>query len=132
MLLILAAGAAILMVWGAVVWAISALGPPPPDPALANREARVASSPGGWITPDDYPIDARKLGETGRVAVTMVISPRGRVTGCAVTQSSGSANLDRTTCELLQRRGRYLPARDASGAAIEGKAALRFRWQLED
>ena len=42
----------------------------------------------------------------------------GASSGCEVVKSSGSAELDGTTCRLIERRFRYRPARDAQGRAI--------------
>ncbi len=40
---------------------------------------------------------------------------KGEIENCRVTASSGSALLDDTACKLVARRGRYTPAKDASG-----------------
>ena len=52
----------------------------------------------------DYPLSAFEAREQGVVAVRVEVSPQGRATACAVTQSSGSAALDAATCTLLERR----------------------------
>jgi protein TonB len=62
-----------------------------------------------------------------RIAVTA----NGRVSACSVTQSSGSALLDATTCRLAQRRFRYEPARDAQGKAVPDVVEDGQRWWIE-
>jgi protein TonB len=43
------------------------------------------------------------------------IDTNGRVDGCRVTASSGNSALDEMTCWLVQRRGRFIVQKDASG-----------------
>lgn len=131
MLMIVGALALIAMIWGTVVWIEAAMRPPPADPALANQRARVTSSPAEWMTSDDYPPEALQRGEEGTVGVAMTIDAHGRVDSCTVTLSSRSEALDRATCELVERRARYTPARDAKGAPVPDRKTLRFRWQIE-
>lgn len=79
---------------------------------------------------DDYPAAALRYDQEGTVAVMLNVGVDGRVTGCTVTSSSGSAALDSTTCRLLRNRARFEPARDARGRAIAGTSAATIRWAL--
>jgi protein TonB len=54
----------------------------------------------------------------------------GGVEHCRVVASSGSTLLDETTCRLIEARFRYVPARDATGAAITDIAGWRQDWWL--
>lgn len=85
----------------------------------------------GRITYQDYPPKAWKRGEHGLVSAWLHVTPEGRVDRCAVTESSGSALLDRTTCDLARARNRFEPARDADGHAIEGEYRLAMTWTKE-
>jgi protein TonB len=87
-------------------------------------------SPASWITSDDYPPKALRLGQEGRVGVAYVIGIEGRVADCRVTASSGSAVLDAASCDILFRRASYTPARDAAGCPIASRRALAIRWQI--
>ncbi len=60
--------------------------------------------------------------------MTMQVDARGAVTGCAITQSSGSAALDATGCRLMRERGRFTPATDAKGQPIASSAQRRIKW----
>ena len=82
----------------------------------------------GQLNDSDYPIGARLAGIEGLVAVRFTIQPDGRVNGCQIVKSSGSAELDGTTCRLIERRFRYRPARDAQGRAIAEVATTSFTW----
>jgi len=80
---------------------------------------------------DDYPLAAISNNEEGAVRVELVITPAGRVGDCRVVESSNSAALDVATCNLLRRRARYSPARDALGRPVEDRQTVKTRWKLE-
>ncbi len=92
--------------------------------------ARPRTPPESWITADDYPQAALRDGKHGRVAYQLVVAPDGKVASCAITTSSGSDLLDRQTCILMARRGRFSPALDARGGAVLGSYAGGFTWNL--
>lgn len=85
----------------------------------------------GRITDRDYPRDARRDRLMGTVTVEFTVGTDGRATGCRVTQPSGIASLDTTTCTLIERRFRYAPARDAAGTSTTERRGWRQRWWLE-
>jgi protein TonB len=64
------------------------------------------------------------------VGFAVDVGPSGRVMGCAITRSSGSAALDSATCRLIQSRARFTPALDAGGAPVSDKVAGRISWVL--
>lgn len=132
LLTLIGALAAIVAIWAVVMLVQAELQPPPPDPRLANTPARSVESPAAWITPDDYPRSARRDNVEGSVGVAFTVDVWGRATQCTVTTSSRSDVLDAATCDLVERRARYTPARDAAGRAVESRKTLRFRWMLQD
>lgn len=85
----------------------------------------------GTIRDRDYPHEASRAKAGGEVEVRFIIEANGRVTGCRVTRSSGDASLDRTTCELIEKRFRFRPATDAAGVPIPSPYGWRQRWWLE-
>jgi len=72
----------------------------------------------GEIRRSDYPGAALRAGIGGRVEFRFTVGVTGRVTACAVTRSSGNAELDATTCRLVMQRFRYRPSTDARGRPI--------------
>lgn len=60
--------------------------------------------------------------ETGcpsvEVGIRFVVLPDGRAHDCVVTRSSGDRYADRFTCERIEQRLRYEPARDRSGRKV--------------
>lgn len=106
--------------------------PPPPPPPAISKAAAAKGRPSDWVTNDDYPPAAIRSGDQGSVAVSFTVNTQGRIENCQVTGSSGSALLDRTTCQLVTRRGRYSPAMDAAGNPIASRGSARFKWVLPE
>src|SRR3569623_691594 len=68
---------------------------------------------GGRIKPGDLPDDRVFLLQSGRdytVGGKYAIEEDGRVDECRITRSSGNAELDRLTCDLIERKFKYRPA----------------------
>ncbi|HEU4958913.1 MAG TPA: energy transducer TonB [Sphingomonas sp.] len=110
-------------------------------PAAANAQAAPAAAggrplaspignPGDWFPPDAYPPEAKAAGLQGRTAFQLDIDPKGRITSCNITSSSGSPLLDSTTCALLVTNARFAPAHDASGNAVPGAWNSAMVWKL--
>lgn len=99
----------------------------------ANGQVAVEAKPRGtspWILNDDYPVQDARRHHEGTVEYRLHIDTSGRAVKCDVLASSGFAGLDDSTCVLLMRRGRFDPARDAAGAAVESDRSGRFTWRL--
>jgi len=84
----------------------------------------------GRISDDDYPRRAYERGVGGTVYIRFVVAPDGRVDECQVTRSSGSRDLDDTTCRLIVQRFRYRPARDAYGNRIAETIRGQHVWEV--
>jgi protein TonB len=101
--------------------------PPPPAPKGPTSSVQPKSSPASWATTDDYPARALRSNEQGVTGFTVTVGPDGRVTGCQVTSSSGSSELDTTTCNLVSRRARFKPAMQ-DGQPVASSYTNRIRW----
>ncbi|HEX5181773.1 MAG TPA: energy transducer TonB [Allosphingosinicella sp.] len=107
--------------------------PPAPPPPPRIEPARAKANLQGLISSEDYPPSAQRDNVTGTVRVRLQIGTNGRVSGCSVVGSSGSAALDSATCRLLTSRARFTPAHDSSGNAVaDTYMAPPIRWQLTD
>jgi protein TonB len=95
-----------------------------------NRKAAPKGADGSWLTADDYPFRALRVGRQGRTAFTLTIGQDGRVIDCHVTESSGSPDLDAATCSNFSQRGRFVPATDGTGHPIQGSYASSVNWSL--
>jgi protein TonB len=102
------------------------------EPAAEGPESSgtPAALRSGTLRNKDYPIAARKAGAEGAVAVRYTVGINGKVQDCNVIQSSGNADLDATTCRLVQRRFKYAPARDPDGRPIAQVFTKLYEWFL--
>ena len=109
---------------------VPVVAPPAAGAPAVQAPPRPRGSPGEWITPDDYPPSALRAGEAGRVTFTLHVEQSGAVDGCDVVQSSGFADLDQTTCRLVQRRARFAPASDPTGQPIDASWTSSVDWKI--
>jgi protein TonB len=86
----------------------------------------------GKIKDKDYPRGAGAAGIQGTVWVQFSVETDGSVGQCIVTRSSGSAELDETTCRLIQQRYRFKPARDAQGRPVRSQVVEDHNWIVHD
>lgn len=84
-----------------------------------------------WITQEDYPLAAIKAKAESSVRITWKITVLGFATDCKVIESSGNADLDFTSCDLIMRRARYKPAQDQYGMSMESQATRTIKWVLQ-
>jgi TonB family protein len=89
-----------------------------------------SDNPGSWVNDHDYPQSALRAGEQGSVVVRLHVEPDGRVSECVPVSSSGSEALDRQTCHIHVRRGRFEPALDASGQPVAASIASMVTWRI--
>lgn len=82
----------------------------------------------GALRDRDYPRAAAAARAGGTVAISFRVRSDGRVDRCMVIGSSGEALLDGLTCDLVERRFRYRPARDAGGRPVETVLRTSFTW----
>jgi protein TonB len=85
----------------------------------------------GRIKDSDYPRGAAEAGASGNVSVRYLIELDGRATHCVITRSSGNAELDETTCRLIEQRFRYEPWRDSRGRPVLGYVVRDNTWVLD-
>jgi protein TonB len=86
----------------------------------------------GRLRDSDYPRGLGEAGIEGTVSVEYRVELDGRVTGCRVTHSSGSRVLDETTCDLIEQRFRYRPARDRNGRPVVSYIVENHSWIVHD
>lgn len=85
---------------------------------------------GGIEGQRDYPRESRRAGVEGTVVVRFTVGVDGSVGGCTVIRSSANAELEATTCRLIEQRFRYRPARDAAGNPVPETVSRTFDWML--
>ena len=78
--------------------------PASPVPAATDPDPGWLRAVSGYIASGrDYPEEARRRGEEGRVTLRFTVERSGRVTEASVAASSGSAALDAAALTLLRR-----------------------------
>ncbi|MFO6447111.1 energy transducer TonB [Erythrobacter sp. NE805] len=82
-----------------------------------------------WVTDADYPPEAWRNGEQGRVQYDLVVSSEGEVTGCRVWQSTATPALDAETCRLLRERARFEPGKDGEGKPVSSSFRGAVNWE---
>jgi TonB family protein len=92
----------------------------PPQPIRRNS----------WFTSSDYPKQAVKDERGGRVFYTVTVNSEGAVSHCEVSQSSGWSDLDQITCELIEKRARFIPAYDGLGTKVAAAHSGSQSWTL--
>jgi protein TonB len=107
-----------------------AAAPPPPPPKFTPKAAQPKGIPGNWATTNDYPTRALREEREGVTGFRVSVGTDGRATGCDVTSSSGSADLDQATCSNVMRRARFTPATDGEGNPTTGSYSSRVRWVI--
>ncbi|MGB7409103.1 MAG: energy transducer TonB [Pontixanthobacter sp.] len=93
-------------------------------------EPTPIGSPGLWASSKDYPPSALREDREGISRFSLVVDASGSATECAITESSGSVDLDETTCKLLLQRAKFEPARGVDGAPVESTWDNAVRWQI--
>lgn len=82
----------------------------------------------GALSDRDYPGSSDGRAPGGTVAISFRVRNDGRVDSCRVVRSSGEELLDSLTCDLVEERFRYRPARDASGRSVDYSLQTSFTW----
>lgn len=117
-----------------ILLALSAASKPVPSKEAVEQEesAKPIGSPGAWVMTDDYPVTAIRDGREGTTGFQLTVGADGLPTRCEIVASSGHADLDAKTCEVVMQRARFTPGHDAKGRAIGGTYTSRVRWQIPD
>lgn len=106
--------------------------PPAPQPVDVAGAPTPRGYVGAWANTSDYPSAAIRERREGVTRFRLTIDTTGRASDCHITESSGHADLDATTCELVMRRARFDPAVDSNGDATTGIWESAVSWTLPD
>lgn len=102
----------------------------PPPPRFTPTSAIPKGRTGDWANANDYPSRALREEREGVTRFRVSVGADGRITDCQITGSSGHADLDAATCQLVSRRGRFTPAKDGEGNPTTGSWSSAVRWQI--
>jgi len=110
----------LLRTWGMDPVALHALRSPP----------MPIGNPAHWFSSGDYPREMQMHNREGGVVVRLDIGETGAVGKCTVVVSSGEALLDEATCDILRKRGRFIPAKAPDGRAVAAPWVQNVVWRL--
>jgi TonB family protein len=101
-----------------------------------NDLAPIVTEPDGivrkWFRANDYPAAALAKNQSGTVGALLWVEATGLVSKCEIIEPTAAKILEEQSCAILQRRGRFVPAKDAAGRAIRAPVTTRINWQLAD
>lgn len=128
----LAAGLALLAGTGEAVHARE----PSASPQSADATASQARGPkpkditvwAGQIQ-QNYPKGVLSVGQKATVMVRATVDTAGRVTDCAIVQSSGIGVLDQAACDGMRRFAVFTPALDVAGEPTTGTWATKITYK---
>jgi hypothetical protein len=100
--------------------------------AAALTRAAPATYPGTWVSDIDYPAEAQRQIKRGISSFLLLISTKGKVVRCYITQPSGSPELDKRACVLMSVRGVFKPATDENGTPVYDTHEGRINWRHAD
>ena len=86
--------------------------------------------PDTWFERADYPPSARVDRKGGISRIALSIDAKGKPYRCAVVQSAGQDALDTKACELMLRRGHFIPAKDADGRPLPSRWSRSINWRM--
>lgn len=105
---------------------------PSPEPVILPLGASPRNGPTGWITNDDYSRSDLTRGREGTAGYRLIVGSDGRVDACEITSSTGHSSLDRTTCQLIERRARFDAATDNTGSRVVGTFTGSVTWRIPE
>jgi protein TonB len=88
--------------------------------------------PGTWVTNGDYRPRWIRENMTGSARFTLEIDATGKVSNCTITRSTGHAELDAATCQLVTKRARFDAARDGHGKPVAGSYSNSVNWNIPE
>lgn len=100
------------------------------EAALEALRQRPSSTNLFGLRPEDYPEAALRQATQGRAIVRLAVDAAARVTDCAIVATSGSPEIDATSCRVILTRGRFQPALDAAGQAVASRSIGVVTWML--
>lgn len=95
-----------------------------------SRRAMPIGNPGKWVSSSDYPAHLVAQGIEGLIQFRLSIDATGKVSNCAIQQSTRPAEFDKKVCQIMMQRARFDPALDASGRPIASYWRSSFRFSM--
>ena len=101
-----------------------------PAPLYNARPPQPIGSLPALFGTEDYPAEALGQSAEGSTGYRIQVSAIGRVEKCDIERSSGRADLDQATCQVITRRSRFYPALDVAGRPVASIYSGTIHWML--
>lgn len=101
------------------------------DPAVQaslKRPATPTSNPASWLGSNDFPTKALMEGMNGYVKFRLDVDPEGNVSGCRILYRTNPDQFADTSCRLLSKRAKFVPALDAAGRPVKSYFMSAIKW----
>lgn len=102
----------------------------PAEQRALSRPATPTENPRRWLGSFDYPQSMLNSGSMAIVESRLDIDETGQVAGCHINSATLPQKASDTTCKLLSKRAKFLPALDASGKAVKSYYLNTVRWVI--
>lgn len=96
----------------------------------AGLKSRGKANLAKLFSSDDYPAEAYRNGQGGRVEFALLVREDGHVADCTVIKISGVPALDSQVCALLKIRAKFQPARGADGKPAKDAHTGAIVWRM--
>lgn len=103
------------------------------DPGLLvslQRKPQPLGNRAAWFHDGDYPITALDRGGSGITVVRYIVGTDGKLSDCVTVSPSGDNALDRASCAVMLKRGRYAPAIGADGKPVAVPQIYSVMWMM--
>lgn len=100
----------------------------PVEQAAALRPVSPITSPGTWLSGNDYPVNAIRGGHSGLVQFRLDVDAEGKILGCFILSRTSPDDFADTTCRAMTRRARLQPALDAQGRPMRSYYVSKVVW----
>lgn len=102
--------------------------------AARHRDAlnlpKPLTSPGSWITTNDYPTRMLMKGQPALVNFRLMIDETGKVESCHIQLSTHPDGFHKAVCDAMQKRAKFSPALDKDGRPMRSYYINVVRFQF--
>lgn len=99
--------------------------------AALLRPASPLESPGKWLSVNDYPEGAVRMGHNGIVQFRLDVDAEGNVAGCYVLARTSPDDFADRTCRAVSKRAKLQPALDAKGIPVRSYFVQKVNWRVD-
>lgn len=119
------------MLWKLILPVALVVTPLAASAQIIEQAATPRTNPETWLkNGDDYPEAIIRTEIEATVRALLNVDANGRVSECRIVVSSGWLSMDRVTCALAQRRGRFEPARDRDDKPVADVFLFSHTWLI--